>query len=202
MLPQSSARACSACSGSERRLAGLKTAIAGLLVGLTAGCVTAPGPSGDGLRPGVYSDTPGAPKPQTIGIDPADLVTITDRMVKEMMESPRLGKATSPPRVVIDSAFFRLEGPQPLNKGLLVDRLRIELMRAAKDRMIFVHRDAVAEYYLVGTLKAMTMANPSTGQRSRYHQLTFEMQDFINKEVVWSGMYETTKTSVEDVIYR
>ena len=129
--------------------------------------------------------------------------------------------------VVIDSKYFTNDGPQPINKKLIVDRLRIELLRAAQGRITFYGRHAAdmteheqtlrkngvvqgdekrppsPDYRLTGSIKALSStAGQASGLRTRYHQITFEMIDVDTQEIVWGGLYEYKKAATEDVIYR
>ncbi|MBN2563888.1 MAG: penicillin-binding protein activator LpoB [Phycisphaerae bacterium] len=177
-------------------------------------------------RPSSYVDHTTPAGKQGVGIGSQDIVSMTDRMMRDMLANPRLANASPPPKVILDAAFFKNEGHQPINKNLIVDRLRIELLRASQGRMVFLARHAAdmteheqslrqegvvtgqtarptsANYRLAGSIKALSTVDPSSGQRTRYHQITFEMIDLTSQEIVWGGMYEYQKAATEDLIYR
>lgn len=194
-------------------------------VGILAGCgKEAPAPS---TR---YESTQDAGRVTGVGIESQDIVAMTDKMMRDMMTNPNLAGRKRPPRVIIDSEYFRNEGSTRINKNLITDRLRIELNRAANGRMLFVSREnmgmvqeerqlkrdgtadsgtmhmtrkvAGADYRLAGRINTLDAVNPEAGTTSRYNQITFEMIDLESGLVVWGGMYEFKKSSQDDIIYR
>ena len=196
-----------------------------------AGCATttypvvnAPG------TPTTYQD-PGTRGPVSgIGIEANDIVSMTDRMIRDMLTSPILAGASTPPRVIIDAEYFVNESSSRLNKNSITDRLRVSLTRSSQGRMVFVGRqyaDMVAkerevkrqgatdagtnplakaqlggDYRLGGRITSLDARSPGTGQMSRYNQIIFEMVDLETSQIVWSGIYEFLKTAQDDVIYR
>jgi hypothetical protein len=58
------------------------------------------------------------------------------------------------------------------------------------------------DYRLGGRITSLDSRSASTGQISRYNQITFEMVNLETGEIVWSGIYEFLKTAQDDVIYR
>ncbi len=111
-----------------------------------AGCSTpppyVPGPGAESApgRPTVYEDVDSPGRVQGIGIESQDVASMTDKMVGDMLGTPVLSGRNTPPRVIIDSEYFRNEGSTRINKNIITDRLRVELNRAAQGRMIFVGR--------------------------------------------------------------
>jgi len=203
-----------------------------LMAILTSGCSTsyttrvdnAPG------RPTTYND-PSTVGPVTgVGIESQDIVSMTDKMMRDMLRNPILAGQTSPPRIIMDAEYFRNESATRINKNMITDRLRIELNRAANGRMIFVGRHysdmvekeralkregivdpgtvgmtqktAGGDYRLGGRIAELDSAVAGTNLTSRYHQISFEMVDLETGVIVWSGMYEFKKTAQDDVIYR
>ncbi len=181
-------------------------------------------------RPTIYvaPETPGPV--QGIGIESQDITSMTDEMMRDMLASPILAGRTRPPRVIIDAEYFRNESSSRINKNLISDRLRVGLNRAAHGRMVFVGRhyaDMVAherelkrsatvdagtirttpgqaggDFRLGGRIASLDAIDRSTGLKSRYHQITFEMVDLEYGTIVWSGIYELKKASQEDILYR
>lgn len=101
-----------------------------------------PGPGVDSApgRPTVYEDVNSPGRVQGIGIESQDVAGMTNKMVGDMLATPVLSGRKTPPRVIIDSEYFRNEGSTRINKNIITDRLRVELNRAAQGRMIFVGR--------------------------------------------------------------
>lgn len=210
------------------RLAGFFV-FAVLPVALT-GCATgypvvnAPG------APTTYQDPGTRGAVSGVGIESQDIVSMTDRMMRDMLTSSALTARPTPPRVIIDGEYFANESSSRLNKNSITDRLRVGLNRAAQGRLVFVGRhyaDMVArerdikrqgvvdigtnqlskaqqggDYRLGGRITSLDSRSATTGQMSRYNQITFEMVNLETGEIVWSGIYEFLKTAQDDVIYR
>lgn len=181
-------------------------------------------------RPAAYQD-PGTPGAVTgIGIEGQDIVGMTDQMMRDMLASPQLAAARTPPRVILDSQYFSNESSQRLNKNLIVDRLRIELQRAAAGRIMFVAREhadmvamerdlkrggqvdtattgltraqAGADYRLGGRISSLDSRDRRNGTAQRYNQIVFELIDLESGMIVWSNLYEFNKAAQDDVVYR
>lgn len=190
----------------------------------TARVANAPG------RPTTYNDPNTVGPVAGIGIESQDLVSMTDRMMRDMLANPTLAGGQTPPRVIVDSEYFRNEGSSRLNKNSITDRLRIELNRAANGKMVFVGREYAqmyeeertlkregvvdsgtvgqsakavgADYRLGGRITSLDSMDTASGMSSRYHQIIFEMVNLETGVIVWSGMYEMKKSAQDDVIYR
>ena len=207
---------------------GIAAVLSGLVVG---GCTTyttrvhnAPG------RPTTYVN-PATPGPnQGVGIESQDLISMTDRMVPDMLANRTLAASQAPPRVVVDARYFRNEGTSRINKNAITDRLRVLLNRAAGERMVFIGRHyanmvehernlkgegtvdlgttgraaapAGADYRLGGRITTLDAVHRKTGLVSRHHQITFEMVRLETGQIVWSGIYEFKKAAQDDIIYR
>jgi len=198
---------------------------------LATGCATtypvvnAPG------TPTTYQD-PGTRGPLSgVGIEANDIVSMTDRMMRDILASPMFASpAQRAPRVIIDAQYFSNESASRLNKNSITDRLRVSLNRASQGRLVFVGREYAgmveqerqikrqgvvdrattpmagaqlgSDYRLGGRVTSLDARSPTTGQISRYNQITFEMIDLETGQIVWSGIYEFLKTAQDDVIYR
>ena len=202
-----------------------------VLVASLAGCAyytTRPGNAPG--RPTTYVD-PATPGPvQGFGMESQDIISMTDRMMRDMLTNPTLAaRTTRPPRVIVDAEYFRNESTNRINKNMLTDRLRVGLTRAASGRMLFVGRHyadmvekeralkrggvvdtgarqlapapAGGDYRLGGRITSRD-AISQTGIQSRYHQIVFEMVSLETGIIVWSGMYAFKKAAQDDVIYR
>lgn len=165
-----------------------------------------------------------------VGIEGQDIVTMTDQMIRDMLTNQRLSAAPKSPRVIIDAEFFANESTQPINKSLIVNRMRTSLNRGSNGRIQFVgnqYAGAVAQarelkrkgvtdvgttgmtkaqlgadYRLGGTIASLDSRNSKTGMIQRYYQINFEMFDLETSEIVWSGLYEFARAGADDVIYR
>lgn len=197
-----------------------------LVAALMAGCASSPSPPGAAGRSAAYE--PLGAGGGSVGIEGQDIVAMTDRMAADLLREPTFVRASQPPRVIVDSAYFVNEGSTPINKNLITDRLRVELARAANGRILFVGREnlaaveqerelkrqgvaegevdpggvAGADYRLTGRINTLDRVEPSTGARGRYTQIVFEMIDLQKGYLVWSGIYEFQKSGQDDVIYQ
>lgn len=202
-----------------------------LLLALVTACTTyVPHVNNTEGRATVYQDVNSPGLIQGIGIESQDIVSMTDRMMRDMLANPVLAGRNPSPRVIVDSEYFRNEGSTPINKNLITDRLRVELNRAANGRMLFIGRhysDMVAkerdlkrqglategtigsaraqaggDFRLGGRIASQDLIQVSSGMASRYNQVTFEMVELETGLIVWSGMYELSKAAANDVVYR
>ncbi|GAB3289135.1 penicillin-binding protein activator LpoB [Pseudidiomarina andamanensis] len=181
-------------------------------------------------RATVYEDARSPGKVQGVGVESQDIMAVTDQMMRDMLSNPQLVSREVAPRIIIDSQYFTNESSSRINKNMLTDRLRINLNRASNGRLVFVGREyadmvekerelkrmgvvdggtirttqatAGADYRLVGRIMSLDAMDTRSQERSRYHQITFELVDLELGTYVWSGMYEFQKTAQDDVIYR
>lgn len=204
-----------------------KTLVASALAVLLTGCQTvqsAPGMRTVELDPGTRGPAAG------VGIEGQDIVSMTDRMMRDMLANPILANAVQPPQVIVDGEFFENESSQRINKNVITDRLRVGLNRAANGRMVFVGRhyagmvaqerdlkrqgitdvgtrgltkaQAGGDYRLGGRISSLDSRNPANGMVQRYNLIVFEMVDLERGTIVWSGSYEFMRASQDDIIYR
>lgn len=181
-------------------------------------------------RPTRYED-PGSPGVISgVGIESQDIISVSDRMMRDILANPVIANSKNPPRVVMDSTYFRNESSSTVNKNLITDRLRTELNRAAAGRMVFLarhHSDLVEDernlekegvvggglfgstkdalgwdYRLGGRIASLDAVDPASGIKSRYHQITFELIERGSGTIVWSNTYEFRKTAQDDILYR
>ena len=165
-----------------------------------------------------------------VGIEGQDIVSMTDRMLRDMLANPVLSAAARPPQVIVDGEFFENESSQRLNKNAITDRLRVGLNRYSEGRMVFVGRhyagmvtqerdlkrqgivdqattgltkaQAGADYRLGGRISSVDSRNPANGMVQRYNQIVFEMVDLERGTIVWSGIYEFARAAQDDIVYR
>lgn len=165
-----------------------------------------------------------------VGIESQDVINMTDQMMRDILATPIFFKSATPPKVIIDAEYFKNEGSTRINKNMITDRLRTELNRAARGKMMFIGREYLnmmlkelqlkqsgiideggtasefkaygSDFRLGGRISTLDSVNPKTGSFSRYHQILFEMIDLNTGQIVWSGSYNFKKTAQEDIIYR
>ncbi len=88
---------------------------AAMAVSFVSGCATVDNSAGVAtisVDPGTRSRVAG------IGIQSHDIVSMSDRMMRDMMSSPVLAGRGTPPQVLVDSELFVNESAQRLNKNL------------------------------------------------------------------------------------
>lgn len=181
-------------------------------------------------QPTAYEDPQSSGSVSGVGIESQDVVAMTDEMMRDMLSNQLLSGQEQPPRIIIDNEYMDNESSSIINTNMLTDRLRVELNRAANGRMVFVARErsdmvekerelkrdgavdggtirktqatAGADYRLAGRIASLDAVDQQSQERSRYHQITFEMIDLELGTVVWSGMYEMKKAAQDNVIYR
>lgn len=165
-----------------------------------------------------------------IGIESDDIVSMTDKMMRDILSTAIFANSPSPPQIALDSVNFRNDSSQTINKDLIINRLRVALNRSAGGRMTFINTgyrgaaekerslkragkvdvgttgltmaQAGADYMLGGTIASLDSRDPRTGYMQRYMQITFELFDTERGSVVWSNMYEFQRGARDDVVYR
>ena len=209
------------------RLSTLSALIGAIGIALISGCASVP--NANGVAP--TTQDPNARGPVSgVGLEGSDIITMTDQMMRDMMANPKLSAAKTPPRVIIDAQYFKNDGAQPINVNVITDRLRINLNRAANGRMVFVSRESAGmvaqerdlkrsgttdvgtvgmtnaqagvDYRLGGRMATVDARNATTGMIQRYTQVTFEMIDLENATIVWSNLYELSRSAADSVVYR
>jgi hypothetical protein len=182
-----------------------------------------------GIAP-VYEDVRERGIASGMSVESQDIVGMTDQMMRDMLATPVLAGRTTPPRVQVDASDFENDSSERFNKQMITERLRIELIRAAQGRMVFVGRHALqsvtierevkrdgrvttgslplaaltegVDYKLVGKFMTHDTPGGAEGSRARYTLVSFEMVDMETAQVVWGGMYEFRKASQEHLVYR
>lgn len=201
------------------------------LAALLSGCATSmPTVNNAPGRPTAYvmADSPG--RVQGIGMESQDIISMSDKMARDMLAQPQLVSRPNPPRIILDSEYFRNEGSSRVNKNLITDRLRVDLNRSAQGRLLFVGREFVAaveterrlkregvtdqgsirntqatagaDFRLTGRIATSDAVDPKSGLTQRFTQITFELIDLEYSTIVWSNIYDYAKASQDDIIYR
>jgi hypothetical protein len=215
--------------------AAIPTRAAALLVlAALGGCATAPAPgnlNNSAGRPTMYQDVANAsPTTAGVGVESQDVVSMTDRMMRDILATPAISGRGTAPRIIIDSEYFSNDSTSRINKNTITDRLRVELTRASAGRLVFVARHygdiasrerdakrngdtdggtirqtkakAGGDFRLAGRITSMDAMKKGTGAVSRYHYIAFELIDLEQETIAWSGSYEFKKEAQDDILYR
>ena len=164
-----------------------------------------------------------------VGTESQDIVAVTDRMVRDILASPFMAGLSRPPVILIDRERFEVEANQRINKSLIIERLRINLQRAAGGRLLFVSRVAAADVATERDLKERGITDAGTrnlgdkvagpdfrlysrmdtqdkrdgrGTVERYTLFSFDLVDQQRSLSVWANTYEFQKAGRDDVVYR
>ncbi|CAG1019339.1 hypothetical protein BURC_04213 [Burkholderiaceae bacterium] len=210
----------------------LITSSALLCVVALTGCATVnPGLDNSPGRKTVYTDaTTTSAQVAGVGVESQDVISMTDKMMRDILATPQIAGRTTAPRIILDSAYFMNDSSSRINKNAITDRLRVELNRSAGGRIIFLGRhygdmvakerelkreggadggtirstkaQAGADFRLGGRITSLDAASSKSGTVSRYHQITFELVDLEFGNIAWSGLYEFRKEAQDDIVYR
>lgn len=200
------------------------------LLVLAAGGLILAGCSAPASKPVTYQDVNATGLVAGVGVESQDITSVTDVMVRDILATPEIVKRDKAARVIIDEAYFQNESSQRINKNLLVDRLRVNLQRASKGKLLFVSRESAAmveqerdmkrqgktdagtvglsnalagaDYRLAGRINSLDARSAANGSVERYTQITFELIDLESSLSVWSNFYEFKKAGQDDAIYR
>ncbi|MBI4658452.1 MAG: penicillin-binding protein activator LpoB [Verrucomicrobia bacterium] len=120
----------------------IKTAAAAVLCGILMGCASAgvKNPSGVPVTE-MKADERGFVA--GTGIESQDLVTVTDKMARDILGIEQIARAQGSPRVYL----FPVENNTrfPINKDLFLDRIRAQLNEKARGKVRFLARSASAD---------------------------------------------------------
>lgn len=178
----------------------------GLAVLVTGCATTNPGLDNSAGRKTVYTDaTTTSSQVAGVGVESQDVISMTDKMMRDILATPQIAGRSTPPRIIVDSEFFMNDSSSRINKNAITDRLRVELNRSASGRMVFLGRhygnmvaqerelkregaadagtirstnaQAGADFRLGGRITSLDAASARSGVVSRYHQ--------ISSKVIW-----------------
>ena len=182
-------------------------------------------------KPAVYKDVSASNQiTQGTGIESQDIVGMTDAMVRDLVSNSYLVNRKTPPRIIIDSKYFKNQSSSIINKNLITERLLINLNRASPGRLVFLDREDIemvvderelkregmistgnlgnsdkiygADFRLTGKIMSLDSLNKSSGDESKYHQISFKLIDLETGVLVWTNTYEFKKSAASNVIYR
>lgn len=195
------------------------------LAALVAGCASkgVKNPSGVGVTR-VNPDEQGFVA--GTGVESQDLVAVTDKMARSILEIPQIASAATPPSIILEPVENQTRFP--INKDLFLIRLRGQLNSKARGKVVFLARAQMAaleaernrkrqgqvtastdpnvqefqgaDYLLTGTLQGMsTRTGAGT---SDYVLYSFQLVDARTTAIVWEDMAEVKKQGLQDAAYR
>ena len=160
------------------------------------------------------------------GVESQDLVAVTDKMARSILDTPQVRNALSPPVVVLDPVMN--ETRFPINKDMFLTRIQVLLNSKCEKKVQFLARDRLAalererdlkrsgqvssssdpnvvefkggDFLLTGKLQSLTTRN-SRGI-SDYVLYSFELVDARTSAIVWQDFAEIKKQALEDASYR
>ena len=160
------------------------------------------------------------------GVESQDLVAVTDKMARSILDTPQVRNAPSPPVVVLDPVMN--ETRFPINKDMFLTRIQVLLNSKCEKKVQFLARDRMAalererdlkragqvtsgsdpnvvefkggDFLLTGKLQSLTTRN-SRGI-SDYVLYSFELVDARTSAIVWQDFAEIKKQGLEDAAYR
>lgn len=160
------------------------------------------------------------------GVESQDLVAVTDKMARSILDVAPIKAAATPPVVVLDPVVN--ETRFPINKDMFLTRIRVLLNSKAAGKIQFVARDRLAaleqeraqkqagqftttsdpsklefkggDYLLTGKLQGLS-TRTSRGT-SDYILYAFQLIDARTTVIVWEDFAEIKKQGLEDAAYR
>ena len=203
----------------------LRPLLLSVCVAAVAGCANT-----DSGRAVTYQNVGSQGMVAGVGIESQDIVAMTDQMVRDLLANPLVMQRATAPRVIIDQEHFQNNSSQRIDKNLIVDRLRINLQRAANGRLVFLSRESAAmvqaerekkrdgatdagttgltraqfgaDYRMIGRISTLDARSAKTGAVERLTAITFELIDLETSASIWAGMYEFKKAGADDAVYR
>lgn len=165
------------------------------------------------------------------GIEMRDIIGMSDRIVRDLLQRQDIVGTPVPPRVILEGSRIRNQSSQRIDTDLFSDQLRAQMIRAAAGKMRFLSREniqdvmeerelkrqgqtdvgtrgmtkAVAgtDYRLVGRITSQDSRNNTTGMTQRAIQVIFELIDMETTETVYiSEPFVVVRASRDDVVYR
>jgi len=160
------------------------------------------------------------------GVESQDLVAVTDKMARGILDVPQIRSAATPPVVLLDPVLN--ETRFPINKDLFLSRIRVLLNSKSFGKVQFVARERMAalederarkqsgqvtsnsdpkvveykggDYFLTGKLQGLS-TRTSKGT-SDYVLYTFQLIDARTSVIIWEDFAEIKKQGLEDAAYR
>jgi len=205
----------------KHRSSFLAFAVAGILCGCASSGVKNPsGVQVTQMRPDEQGFVAGT------GVESQDLVAVTDKMARSILNIPQITRAQGTPRIVLDPVVNNTRFP--INKDMFLTRIRVQLNSKAQGKVIFLARENMAaleherqlkqsgqvtsssdpnvvefkgaDFFLTGTLDGMTTR--TAAGTSDYVLYSFRLIDARTSDIVWEDSAEIKKQGLEDAAYR
>lgn len=147
-------------------------------------------------------------------------------MARGILDTPQISRAINRPTIIINPVLNLTH--YPVNKDLFVERIRILLSSRAREKVVFLARDAMdmlqrerdlkragqvnssanpnvqefkgADFMLTGQLSGMSTATSSG--KSEFIMYSFKLIDTRTSEIVWEDLADIKKEGQEDAAYR
>ena len=160
------------------------------------------------------------------GVESTDIVTVTDKVARELLSVPQLSDATGNTRVVLDPVENNTRFA--INKDIFLSRIRAQLNTQARGRVMFLARDRMstlererqlkqsgqvtananpnvqefrgADYFLTGKLDGHHTG--TSAGKSDYILYSFQLIDARTSDIVYEAFHEIKKQGLEDAAYR
>ena len=200
------------------------TLFVGITLSAVTGCSTnvnsTHGPSVTELRPGERGFVAG------LGIESQDLITISEKMARGILDADPISNAEGKPVVVLEP--INNDTRFPIDKDIFLTRIRVALSKNAAGKISFVAREHMdklekerdlkisgqvtggekitgnkfkgADFILTGAFKAISSRGASGA--SDYVLYTFQLIDPNTSDIVWEDFHEIKKQGKDDVTYR
>jgi len=160
------------------------------------------------------------------GVESQDIVSVSDKMARSILETPQIQRAQGQPRVVLlpieNNTRFAI------NKDILLTRVRARLNSQTRGKVLFLARERMAalekeqqlkqsgqvtsasdpnvvefqgaDFFLTGRLDGST--TKSARGVSDYVLYTFQLIDVRTSAIIWEDMAEIKKQGLDDAAYR
>ena len=160
------------------------------------------------------------------GIESQDLVSVTDKMARSLVNTPEINDFLGMPRIVLDPVINNTRFP--IQQGIFLTRIRSLLNSRTRGKMRFLARERMdarraeremkrtgeltsssdpnvqefkgADFFLTGKLDGQT-TRTSAGT-SDYVLYSFQLIDARTAEIIWEDFSELKKQGLEDASYR
>jgi len=160
------------------------------------------------------------------GIESQDLVSVTDKMARSLVNTPEINDFSGIPRIVLDPVINNTRFP--IQQGIFLTRIRSLLNSRTRGKMRFLARERMdalraeremkrtgeltsssdpnvqefkgADFFLTGKLDGQT-TRTSAGT-SDYVLYSFQLIDARTSEIIWEDFSELKKQGLEDASYR
>ena len=160
------------------------------------------------------------------GIESQDLVSVTDKMARSLVNTPEINDFPGMPRIVLDPVINNTRFP--IQQGIFLTRIRSLLNSRTRGKMRFLARERMdalraeremkrtgeltsssdpdvqefkgADFFLTGKLDGQT-TRTSAGT-SDYVLYSFQLIDARTAEIIWEDFSELKEQGLEDASYR